>query len=170
MSSIEYAADVDVPIRTAYNQWTQFEGFPRFMPGVLRVDRPQSALTHWVTRCWGATREFDAEIVMQRPDERVTWRSLARPLHTGTVTFHSLGAERCRVTLRIDFVPTGMAERIGDRLGMVRRRVHADVDGFKEYIERQGSETGGWRGEIEGSHVQPNSGQDRPHVPFWPTG
>ncbi|POX42739.1 cyclase [Streptomyces sp. Ru73] len=170
MSTIEHSVDVDVPLRTAYNQWTQFETFPRFMEGVQRVDRPQSNLTHWITRFGGVTREFDAEIVEQRPDERLVWRSLHDPRHTGTVTFHSLGEGSCRVDLRLDFTPQGLVERAGDGLGVLRRRVCGDLECFKQFIEAQGRETGQWRGAIDGGHVLPDSGQKQPHVPTWPTG
>jgi uncharacterized membrane protein len=170
MSVIEKSVDVDVPVRMAYNQWTQFESFPRFMEGVRRVDRPQPSLTHWVTSLGGVTREFDAEIVEQRPDERLTWRALDRARHTGSVLFRSLDAARCRLTLRIDFVPNGMLERAGDVLGMIDKRVHGDLQCFKEYIETQGRESGQWRGIISGGHVRPNSGQETPRVPNWPTG
>ncbi|MGW6506423.1 SRPBCC family protein [Streptomyces niveus] len=170
MSTIEASADVDVPIRMAYNQWTQFESFPRFMDGVRRIDQPRSTMTHWVTRLGPMTHEFDAEIVEQRPDERVSWRSLGRPSHSGTVTFLELGENRVRVTLRIDFSPRGFVERAGDVLGIVHRRVHNDLKCFKEYIEGQGRETGEWRGAISDSHVRPDSGQKHPQVPNWPTG
>jgi len=170
MSTIEASSDVDVPVRVAYNQWTQFESFPRFMDGVQRIDRPQSTMTHWVTRLGPKTYKFDAEIVEQRPDQGVSWRSLGRPCHSGAVTFRELGENRVRVTLRIDFTPQGLMERAGDSLGIIRRRVHNDLKSFKQYIEGQGRETGEWRGAISGSHVRPNSGQKHPHVPNWPTG
>jgi uncharacterized membrane protein len=170
MSTIEDSVHVRVPVRMAYNQWTQFESFPRFMEGVVRVERTQSTLTHWVTRSGGVTREFDAEILEQRPDERLVWRSLDTPRHSGTVTFRSLGDDLTQVTLEIDFSPQGLMERAGDAVGMVRRRVHADLTCFKEFIEGQGSETGRWRGSISDSRVQPDSGQDRPQVPDWPSG
>lgn len=170
MSTIEASVDVPVPVRTAYNQWTQFDSFPRFMDGVLRVDRPQSTLTHWVTRSGGVTREFDAEILEQLPDERLVWRSLGNPHHSGTVTFESLDDALARVTLRIDFMPRGLLERAGDSSGALRRQVQADLENFRSFIEGQGSETGQWRGAITGSRVRPDSGQDRPQVPDWPSG
>jgi uncharacterized membrane protein len=170
MSTIEASIDVRVPVRTAYNQWTQFDSFPRFMDGVRRVDRPQSTLTHWVTRCCGVTREFDAEILEQRPDERLVWRSLDTPRHSGTVVFESLDDALARVTLRIDFVPRGFLERAADSSGVVRRQVRMDLENFKAFIEGQGNETGQWRGAITGSRVRPDSGQDRMRVPDWPSG
>lgn len=170
MSIIEASIDVGVPVRMAYNQWTQFETFPRFMDSVVSVERSTATQIHWVTKCAGLVREFDAEVVEQRPDERVVWRSLARPLHSGTVTFVPLGAERVRVTLRIEVSPRGILERAGNLLGVVRQRVDQDLTNFKEFIEGQGSETGQWRGAITKSRVRPDSGQDRPEVPNWPSG
>ncbi|MFD5656813.1 SRPBCC family protein [Streptomyces hirsutus] len=170
MSVIEGAVDVDVPVHMAYNQWTQFECFPLFMRGVRRVDRPSSSMTHWVTRFGGVTREFDAEITEQRPDDRVVWRTVGRPRSTGEVSFQALGETRCRVAFRIDFTPRGAAARAGDALGLVRRQVQEDFRRFKEYIEGQGRETGQWRGTISGGHVEPDSDLLPPRVPNWPTG
>lgn len=170
MSVIEGAVDVDVPVPVAYNQWTQFESFPLFMRGVRRVERSRSAMTHWVTRCAGVTRKFDAEITEQRPDDRVVWRTVGRPRLMGSVRFEPLGDARCRITFRLDFTPRGAIERAGDALGVVGRQVHEDLRRFKEYIEGQGRETGQWRGTISGGHVRPDSDRLPPHVPNWPTG
>ncbi|WP_405577799.1 SRPBCC family protein [Streptomyces sp. NBC_01190] len=170
MTIIEESVDVRVPVRMAYNQWTQFESFPRFMDGVLRVDRPKSTLTHWVTRHCGVTREFDAEIVAQTPDERVAWRGLGTARHSGTVTFQSFGDERTRVTLRVDFTPRGVVGWLMVLTGAIRRRVRGNLRCFKLFIEGQGRETGAWRGVISESRVRPDSGQDPPHVPDWPSG
>ncbi|MER7174842.1 SRPBCC family protein [Streptomyces mesophilus] len=170
MSMIEGSVDVDVPVRTAYNQWTQFESFPRFMDGVERVDKPQATLSHWVTRIAGVTREFDAKVVEQRPDELVAWCSLDEPHHAGTVRFEPIGDGRCRVTYRLEFAPQGLLERTGDTLGLVRRQVQGSLRGFKEYIEGQGRETGEWRGTISGGQVKPHAEHTPRPVPHWPTG
>ncbi|CAL9411618.1 SRPBCC family protein [Streptomyces pilosus] len=170
MSVIEGAADIDVPVRMAYNQWTQFECFPVFMRGVRRVERSRSSMTHWVTRFGGVTREFDAEISEQRPDERIVWRSVGTPRLIGEVTFRALGENRCRVAFRVDFTPRGAAERVGDALGLVRRQVREDFARFKEYIEGQGRESGQWRGTISGGHVEPDSDRLPREVPNWPVG
>ncbi|SDJ57629.1 SRPBCC family protein [Streptomyces indicus] len=170
MSVIEGSVDVGVPVGTAYNQWTQFETFPRFMDGVQRVDKPQVTLSHWVARIAGVTREFDAKVEEQRPDELISWRSLDEPEHAGTVSFEPLDDHRCRVTYRLEFSPQGALERAGDLLGLVRRQVHGSLRGFKEYIEGQGKETGAWRGTVSGGHVIPHA-EHRPRpVPHWPTG
>ncbi|GGL91416.1 cyclase [Streptomyces fumigatiscleroticus] len=170
MSTIEESVDVAVPLHVAYNQWTQFKTFPRFMDGVERVDQIQAALTHWAIRFGPRTYRFDAEIVEQVPDQRLTWEALDEPRHRGTVTFWALDAERCRVTLRVEPLARGLAERAGGALGLARRAVHRSLGCFKEFIEQQGCETGTWRGEISEGHVRPAPGQGRPVVPTWPTG
>ncbi|WP_320783265.1 SRPBCC family protein [Streptomyces sp. CRN 30] len=170
MSTIEESIDVDVPVHVAYNQWTQFRTFPRFMDGVERVDQIQPTFTHWVVRFGGRAHRFDAEIVEQVPDRHLTWEALDRPLHRGTVAFEVLDAGRCRVTLRIEPSARGLAERAGNALGLVRRAVHRSLACFKEFIEQQGRETGDWRGEISNGRVRPGSVRERPVVPTWPTG
>jgi uncharacterized membrane protein len=170
MTIIEESTDVDVPVRVAYNQWTQLRTFPRFMDGVKRVDQVQAAMTHWVARFGPKTYEFDAEIIEQVPDRHMTWEVLDEPRHTGTATFEELGADRCRVTLRIDLRSKGLAQRAGSTLGLASRVVHTLLTSFKEFTEGQGHETGAWRGEISKSHVQPTEGRSRPNVPTWPAG
>ncbi|WP_030454802.1 SRPBCC family protein [Herbidospora cretacea] len=152
MSTIEHTVDVDVPIRTAYNQWTQFESFPEFMEGVESVKQLDDRRTHWVVEIAGIRREFEAEITEQTPDHRIEWRSLERPRQSGTVTFETLGAAACRVTLRMEYDPEGFTETVGDALQIVRMRVNGDLDRFKEFIESRGGETGGWRGDVGDRH------------------
>ena len=149
MSTVEKSIDVEVPVSTAYNQWTQFESFPEFMEGVDRIDQTSSTQTHWVTSIGGVHREFDAEITEQRPDERVAWTSIDGPKQAGVVTFHRLGPDRTRVMVQMDFEPEGLVETAGDKLGIVGRRVEGDLERFKKFIEQRGTETGGWRGEVE---------------------
>jgi len=149
MSTVEKSIDVEVPVSTAYNQWTQFESFPEFMEGVNRIDQTSSTQTHWVTSIGGVHREFDAEITEQRPDERVAWTSIDGPKQAGVVTFHRLGPDRTRVMVQMDFEPEGLVETAGDKLGIVGRRVEGDLERFKKFIEQRGTETGGWRGEVE---------------------
>ncbi|SEG84689.1 Polyketide cyclase / dehydrase and lipid transport [Thermomonospora echinospora] len=148
MSTIEQSIDVEVPVRTAYDQWTQFEEFPRFMEGVERIDQVSDTRTHWHTKIGGVTREFDAEITEQRPDERVAWTSLEQPRQAGVVTFHRLAPGRTRVMLQMEFAPEGMAEKAADALNIVERRVKGDLRNFKKFIEARGTETGAWRGEV----------------------
>ncbi|MFJ9030617.1 SRPBCC family protein [Streptomyces sp. NPDC102274] len=170
MSIIEKSIDVDVPVRTAYNQWTQFESFPRFLEGVERIDQPQRSLAHWVTRVGAVTHEFDVEIVEQRLDERLTWRTLTEPRHEGTVVFESLGPERTRVSLRLDLEASGVIAKTENALHVAQRRVHRGMECFKEFIEGHGRETGGWRGEIRSGRVRPDPAEESPRVPTWPTG
>jgi uncharacterized membrane protein len=148
VSSIEEHVDVAVPVRTAYNQWTQFEEFPRFMEGVDSVTQLTDSLTHWTVTIAGQTREFDAEITEQRPDERVAWRSLDGLGHAGVVTFHRLDEGNTRVMLQIETHPEGLVEKAGDALGIATHRARGDLKRFKEFIEKRQVETGAFRGEI----------------------
>ena len=155
MSTIEKSIEVDVPVRTAYDQWTQFETFPQFMEGVESVQQLDDKRLHWKAEIAGATREWDAEIVDQTPDERITWRSLAGTKNDGTVSFASEDANRTRVTLRLEYEPEGVTEKAGDALKLVDHRVKGDLDRFKKFIESRGTETGAWRGEVDpGGGVQ----------------
>ncbi|MFF9869725.1 SRPBCC family protein [Streptomyces sp. NPDC013953] len=149
MSQVEESIEVGVPVRTAYNQWTQFETFPEFMEGVERVEQRTDTLTHWVTTVNGAKREFDAEITEQIPDERVAWTTVSgEARQAGVVTFHRLDDITTKVMLQMDFDPEGLAETVGDKLGFVRRQVSGDLKRFKVFIENRGSETGAWRGQV----------------------
>ena len=149
MSTIEESIEVQVPVRTAYNQWTQFEEFPRFMEGVEEVRQLDDTHLHWKADVAGQEREWDAEITEQHPDERVAWKSTGGAQHAGVVTFHRIGDEQSRVMLQLDVEPEGITEQVGDKLGFVKRRVKGDLERFKELIESRGSETGGWRGEVQ---------------------
>ncbi|PXY19149.1 SRPBCC family protein [Prauserella muralis] len=148
MSTIMKAVDVEVPLPVAYNQWTQFESFPEFMEGVEEVRQVDDTHTHWVTRVGGTTREFDATITEQHPDERVAWTSDSGPRHAGVITFHRLDENRTRVTAQLELDPEGFAENVADRAGLLDRRVDGDLHRFKQFIEGRGRETGGWRGDV----------------------
>ncbi|GHF82346.1 putative membrane protein [Amycolatopsis bartoniae] len=149
MSTITETVDVDVPVTTAYNQWTQFESFPQFMEGVEQIRQLDDTHLHWVTKVGGATREFDATITEQHPDERVAWKSDSGPNHGGVVTFHRLSDATTRVTAQMDVDPEGFVEQVGDKLGVLNRRVKGDLRRFKEFIEHRGGETGSWRGDVQ---------------------
>jgi uncharacterized membrane protein len=149
MSTITETVDVDVPVTTAYNQWTQFESFPQFMEGVEQIRQLDDTHLHWVTKVGGATREFDATITEQHPDERVAWRSDSGPNHAGVITFHRLNDSTTRVTAQMDLDPEGFAENVADKLGVLDRRVKNDMRRFKEFIEHRGGETGSWRGDVQ---------------------
>ncbi|MFF5448726.1 SRPBCC family protein [Streptomyces sp. NPDC012888] len=149
MSQVKESIRVDVPVRTAYDQWTQFESFPQFMEGVERIEQRTDSLTHWVTKIAGVEREFDARITEQVPDERIAWMTVGRgPEQAGVVTFQPIDPSHTQVTLVMDFDPDGMAETVGDKLGFVDRQVKGDLERFKHFIEDRGSETGAWRGRI----------------------
>jgi uncharacterized membrane protein len=145
VSTVTESVDVNVPVRTAYNQWTQFEDFPQFMDGVLEIRHLDVTHTHWKTEIRGVKREFDAEITERLPDERVAWKSVEGERQAGMVTFQRLDETHTRITVRMDFAPQGFVEIAGDKLGMVNHRVKGDLRRFKDYIEsRNGVETGGW--------------------------
>ena len=149
MSIIEKSVTVNVPVQTAYGQWTQFEEFPRFMEGVLSVQQLDDRHQHWHTRIGGHDHEFDVEITEQLPDQRIAWRSLSGPEHGGAVTFHHVENDVTRVMLQMEYQPEGFIEKAGDMLGVTSSRVQGDLNRFKEYIERRGQESGSWRGEIK---------------------
>ncbi|WP_329036351.1 SRPBCC family protein [Streptomyces sp. NBC_01725] len=151
MSKIEESIEVDVPVSTAYNQWTQFEDFPEFMDGVERIEQRTPTLTHWVTKVQGVGREFDAEITEQIPDERVAWTTVAGEVRqAGVVTFHRLDVRRTKVMLQLDLDPQGIADTVGDKLGFVQRQAVGDLRRFKTFIESRGigNETGAYRGQV----------------------
>ena len=149
MTTVMESVDVDVPVGTAYNQWTQFESFPKFMEGVQRIDQLSPTKTHWVTKIAGVEREFDAEITEQTPDERVAWATVDGTHQAGVVTFHRISDTTSRVTLQLDPDPQGFLEKAGDALGIVQRRIKGDMANFKTFIEARGVEEGGWRGDVE---------------------
>lgn len=148
MERIEKSIEVDVPLRTAYNQWTQFEEFPKFMEGVEEVRQLDEKRLFWRAQIAGKSTEWEAEIYEQIPDSRIAWRSTSGAPNAGAVSFQSLGPERTRVSLMIDYQPLGVVEKVGDALGIVSGRVEGDLQRFKKFLEERGAATGGWRGEI----------------------
>jgi uncharacterized membrane protein len=152
-STIEESIEVGVDVRTAYDQWTQFEDFPQFMEGVEEVRQLDETHTHWRTRVAGREKEFDATITEQTPDQRIAWKSEDGAEHAGVVTFHRIADDRTRVMLQLDYEPEGAAEKAGDALGLVKRRVAGDLERFRALVEERGSgnPTGAWRGEVDQS-------------------
>ncbi len=144
-----HAIDVDVPVRVAYNQWTQFEEFPRFMDGVEAVTQLTDERLHWVVKIAGVEREFDTTITEQTPDHRIAWTTESGPSHGGVVTFHKLDDNTTRVTLQMDFDPDGFLENVADKLGVVSARLKGDMDNFKSLIEDRNAASGAWRGTIK---------------------
>ncbi|MEU7473083.1 SRPBCC family protein [Streptomyces sp. NPDC044984] len=149
MSTVKETVEVEVPVRTAYDQWTQFEEFPNFMEGVEEITQLDARHNHWTTKIGGVRREFDTEIVDQLPDERITWRTTSGDVQQkGTVRFQRVDDDHTRVELVMDVEPSGVAEKTADLLGTIDRRVKGDMRRFKDYIERRGDESGAWRGRI----------------------
>lgn len=149
MSTVKETVEVEVPVSTAYNQWTMFEEFPNFMEGVETVTQVDDRHNHWTTKIGGVKREFDTEIVDQLPDERIAWRTTSGDTkQKGMVSFHRLDDTHTRVELVLDVEPRGVVEQAADMTGMIDRRVKGDMRRFKEYIEHQGGESGAWRGRI----------------------
>jgi uncharacterized membrane protein len=157
MAQVNEAVEVDVPVSTAYNQWTQFEDFPKFMENVESVRQIDDTHLHWVAEIGGRRVEWDAKITQQEPDSRIAWQATDGKENGGEVRFESLGPNRTRVDVELNWEPDGMVESLGEKLGSDSRGVKADVERFKELVEQQG-ESGAWRGEVrEGEVVRPDA-------------
>jgi uncharacterized membrane protein len=148
MATIEKSIEVNAPARTVYNQWTQFEEFPRFMEGVEHVKQLDDKRLHWKAKIAGKEKEWDAEIYEQIPDKRVCWRTIGGAPNNGSVSFQDMGPEKTKIALKMDYDPETFMEKAGDAVGIVSMRVEGDLKRFKEFIESRGRETGAWRGEI----------------------
>jgi uncharacterized membrane protein len=148
MPTIEESIEVEVPVRTAYNQWTQFEEFPKFMEGVEQVQQKDDTHLHWRASIGGHTEEWDAKITEQIPDERVAWKATGGKPNAGVVTFHRIADDKTRITVQMDWDAEDFAEKAGGAVGLDSQRVQGDLDRFKEMIESRGTETGAWRGEV----------------------
>ncbi|WP_019178833.1 SRPBCC family protein [Microbacterium yannicii] len=150
MSQIIESIDVDVPVTMAYNQWTQFESFPHFLDEVESITQIDDTHLHWKVKVGPFTREFDAEVTEQHPDERVAWTSIGGDTaHAGVVTFHKLSDTSSRVTVQIDWTPTDAVEKLGSLVRAGTHAVKKDLKNFKEFIENTDRETGAWRGDVE---------------------
>jgi uncharacterized membrane protein len=149
MSVIEKSIEVNVPVKTAYNQWTQFEEFPKFMEGVEQVKQLNDKRLHWKANIAGKEEEWDAEITEQIPDQRIAWTSKGGAMNAGLVTFSRLSDAKSKLTLQMEYVPSGPVEKTGDAMGFVTRRVEGDLKRFKDFIESRGQETGAWRGTVK---------------------
>jgi uncharacterized membrane protein len=145
---ISETVEVEVPVTTAYNQWTQFEDFPLFMEGVEHVEQKGDTRLHWVAKVGGKTNEWDAKILEQHPDKQVSWISEDGKKTRGTVTFEPIGESRTRITLSMSYQAEGLTETLGSAVGLDQRRVRGDLERFKELIESRGAESGAWRGEV----------------------
>ena len=149
MTTIEESIEVQAPVRTVYNQWTQFEEFPRFMEGVEEVKQVDDTHLQWKAKIAGQTRDWEARITEQKPDDRIAWTSEDGAHNAGVVTFHKLDDNTTRVMLQLEFKPEGLVEKVGDQLDVVRIRTKGDMKRFKAFIEERGRETGAWRGTVE---------------------
>ena len=149
MSTIEQSVEVNVPVRTAYDQWTQFEEFPRIMEGVETVVQIDDTHLHWIANLGDAKREWDAQIDEQTPDQRIAWHSTTGAKNAGVVTFHRIADGKTKVMLQLEFDPEGFVEKAGDAVGVVRGRTKGDLERFKDFIEARGVQTGSWRGSVD---------------------
>jgi uncharacterized membrane protein len=157
MASFERSIEINVPVRTAYNQWTQFEEFQQFMDGVEEVRQLDDTRLRWKASIAGKEEEWNATITDQVPDQHVAWRSTSGSENSGVIRFQPLGPNQTRVTAVIDYDPDGIVENVGEMLGFVGRRVEGDLEQFKSFIEGRGAETGAWRGEIHDGAVETDS-------------
>jgi uncharacterized membrane protein len=149
MARIEESVEVNVPVSTAYNQWTQFEEFPKFMEGVESVTQIDDTHLRWVAEIGGQRHQWEADIVEQKPDQRIAWRALDGHYNSGTVIFEPIDGNRTRITVVMEHETEGVMETLGSALGADSRRVKGDLERFKELIEARGVESGAWRGEVE---------------------
>ncbi|MFC7489576.1 MULTISPECIES: SRPBCC family protein [unclassified Knoellia] len=150
-TKVEKSIVVDVPISTAYNQWTQFEDFPQFMGAVQQVEQLDDQRLRWVAQIAGVKREWEARILEQRPDEKIAWAATEGATNAGAVYFAPVGAGQTRVTLELEYEPEGLVEKAGETLSIVERQAEKDVESFKTFIEGRSTPTGAWRGDVEGA-------------------
>ncbi len=165
MARVQKSVEVDVPVTTAYNQWTQFEEFPHFKEGVKSVTQLDDRRLHWEAEVGGHEKAWDAEIKEQVPDTRIIWRSLDGEENAGVVTFDALEADRARVNLEMSYRPEGFTESVGDALGFMSRRVEGDLKRFKKFIEERGVETGAYRQTLSNDSVPGGFTGGRPAQP-----
>ena len=166
MGATTHSIEVNAPVRAVYNQWTQFEEFPRFMEGVEEVRQEGDKRLFWRAKIGGKVKEWEAEITDQVPDQRIAWQSVDGSPNAGTITFEELGPDRTMVTATIEYEPEGFVEKAGDALGIPSGRVEGDLKRFRDYIEERGRETGGWRGQIGESPSLGSMQATRPEQDF----
>ncbi len=147
-TKVEKSLQVDVPLRTAYDQWTQFEEFPHFMGGVREVRQLDDRRLHWVAEIAGVRREWDASVLEQVPDQKIAWAATSGATNAGAVWFEAAGPDSTIVHLELEYEPEGLVEKAGDALGVVERQVRSDLERFKALVESEGYASGAWRGSI----------------------
>jgi uncharacterized membrane protein len=153
MTVIHKRIELDVPVRTAYDQWTQFEEFPRFLEGVKEVRQLDDKRVFWSAVILGKEVEWEAEIIQQIPDQRITWHSISGAVNGGSIAFTPLEEGRSAIEVHMEFQPEGATEALGSAFGIVSARIDGDLERFKEFIESRHQATGQWRGEIHGPEV-----------------
>ena len=154
MAEVKESIEVNVPVTTAYNQWTQFEEFPSFMENVESVTQLDDTHLRWIAEIGGKREEWKAEITHQEPDKAVAWRSLEGRENSGRVEFEPLGPNRTKADVTMTWEPEGFVEAAADKIGVSDRAVKVDLERFKELIESRGVESGAWRGEVlEGERI-----------------
>jgi uncharacterized membrane protein len=158
---VQQAIDVAVPLETAYNQWTQFEEWPNFMHRVDNVSQEDETTVAFKTKIWGVSKEFKAEILDQRPDERIKWHVTEGFNHSGVVSFHELAPRLTRIEVTLDVEPGSLVEKAARGMRHVKRAVRADLHRFKAYIEMEEEETGSWRGVIDDGETKRKSSRSR---------
>jgi uncharacterized membrane protein len=151
---MQQAVDVGIPLKAAYNLWTEFEEWPSFMHRVDSAQQLDDSTVSFSTKVWGITKEFEAEIVEQRPDERIEWKVSEGLAHSGVVTFHELAPRLTRIEVTLDMKPEGMVEKMGRGMRFAKRAVRGDLHRFKAYAEMEEEPEGGWRGTIEDGEVK----------------
>ena len=151
MPKIEDTIDVQVPVQQAYNQWTQFEDFPKFMESIQSVQQLDETHVQWVAEIRGESRQWTTEITEQRTDKKIAWKTIEGEVkNDGVVTFEPMGDAQTRVNVQMDVEGDSTAENVaGDLLGVVKTQVRGDLERFKQLIENRGEETGAWRGEVQ---------------------
>lgn len=168
-TKVEKSIEVQVPVSTAYNQWTQFEEFPRFMGGVREVRQLDDRRMHWVAEIAGVQREWDAQVLEQVPDQKVAWAATEGVTNAGAVYFQPIDADRTMVQLHLEYEPEGLVEKAGDKLNIIERQAESDLRKFKSYIEDRGVETGAWRGTVD-SGIDAGTPAVAPVAPVAPQG
>jgi uncharacterized membrane protein len=158
MPTIHENIDVNVPVRTAYDQWTQFEDFPRFMEGVERVVQLNDTTLEWTAKVAGKQKSWEAKIVTQEPDREIAWQSTSGAKNNGVVRFESLASDSTRIDLSMDVDPEGAVENVGTALQVPQAQVKGDLERFKHFVESRGQETGAWRGSVEGGSTTGGTG------------
>jgi uncharacterized membrane protein len=151
---IQQAVDVAVPIDVVYDHWTRFEDWPEFMHRVENVEQVDDATVGFRVKIWGISKRFEADIVEQRPNERIEWNVTEGYSHTGLVTFHELAKSLTRIDLTIDVQPSNVIDKVSRGMRFVKRAVRADLHRFKAYAELDHEPEKGWRGRIEEGKVK----------------